>query len=140
VQDLSLGPRSTQKPGLFENGTLVVIWEGARGAGIVFLIDSRPKARGTDIGNIIKNELESQQCKRPVPQIRHRAGYPSRFPIFTPDAVQGCSDKSVDCRFFVNAVSKYVNPSQHSQLFFDFNVIIFSPEASHLVSVHVYCI
>ena len=31
--------------------------------------------------------------------------YPSRFPIFTPDTVQGCSDDSVGCRSFAT-VSK----------------------------------
>jgi hypothetical protein len=42
----------------------------------------------------ISSSAGVQHMQTPCSHVRHGSIYPSRFPIFTPDPVQGCSDKS----------------------------------------------
>lgn len=71
-----------------------------------FSLTHSRKQEASTLGISSRKSASRNTCKGLAPQIRHGPVYPSRFPSFTPDTVQGCSVKSVDCRSYLNVVSK----------------------------------
>jgi len=65
------------------------IWGGVRGVGIVLLTDSQSKARGIDVGNIIKRR--SATHANALFPCSSRVYLPLTLPHLSPDPVQGCS-------------------------------------------------